>query len=161
MSAQEIPVDDIQVINRLRKVDTGKVQEIAQSISQIGQLHNIHVAKQGSKFLLLSGAHRCAAIKLLKKPTITAVVRENDELINQLVEVSENLANKPLNALEESKFLVLREEILIKLGKKAVAGSNQYTEDSLTNSELAEQLGMSKRTYQYKKQVAQILHQTE
>ena len=161
MSAQEIPIDEIQVINRLRKVDTDKVQEIAQSISQIGQLHNIHVAKKGSKFVLLSGAHRCAAVKLLKKPTISAIVRENDELINKLVEVSENLANKPLNALEEAKFLLMREEILVKLGQKAVAGSNQYTKGSLTNTELAQQLGMSKRTYQYKKQVAQILPEVQ
>ena len=50
----------------------------------------------------------------------------------------------------------MREQILIKLGRKAVVGSNQYTEGKITNAELSNQLGISRRVYQYKKQVANI-----
>ena len=45
---------------------------------------------------------------------------------------------------------------MIQLGRKAIVGSNQYTEDKVTNKELANQLGISRRVYQYKKQVANL-----
>ena len=156
MELVDIPVGDIQVINRLRKTDASKIQELATSISDIDLLHPIAVAEKDNNYVLLSGEHRLSAFKLLERPTIPCVVRENNPLINQLVEVSENLCSNRLNAIEESNAIVMREKILIQLGRKAVVGSNQYTEDKVTNKELANQLGISRRVYQYKKQVANL-----
>ncbi len=157
MQPVDIPVNDIKIINRLRKTDEGKVEEISQSIETIGLLHPIQVAKKEDKFILLSGSHRLGAYKLLQRPTIPAVVRDNDELINKLVEISENLCSKKLNAIQEAQNIVLREQILIKLGKKSVVGSNQYQGQGITNAQLANQLGVSRRIYSYKKQVANLL----
>ena len=78
------------------------------------------------------------------------------KVISEVLEISENLCTNRLNAIEESKAIVMREKLLIKLGRKAVIGSNQYTENKITNTELANQLGISRRVYQYKKQVANI-----
>tara|TARA_B000000557_G_scaffold222603_1_gene191445 strand:+ start:1301 stop:2791 length:1491 start_codon:yes stop_codon:yes gene_type:complete len=156
MELVDIPVGDIQVINRLRKTDASKIQELATSISDIDLLHPIAVAEKDNNYVLLSGEHRLSAFKLLERPTIPCVVRENNPLINQLVEVSENLCSNRLNAIEESNAIVMREKILIQLGRKAIVGSNQYTEDKVTNKELANQLGISRRVYQYKKQVANL-----
>ena len=156
MKTVDIPIDKVQVINRLRKIDQGKVEEISQSIETCDLLHPIQVASKDQGYILLSGGHRVAAMKLLNRTTIPAVVRPYDKLINQLVEVSENLCSKRLNAIQEAQHIVLREEILIKLGKKAVVGSNQYTGNAITNAQLANQLGYSRRIYSYKKQVANI-----
>ena len=156
MELVDIPVGDIQVINRLRKTDASKIQELATSIKDIGLLHPIAVAEKDNEYVLLSGEHRLSSYKLLERPTIPCVVRENNPLINQLVEVSENLCSNRLNAIEESNAIVMREKILIQLGRKAIVGSNQYTEDKVTNKELANQLGISRRVYQYKKQVANL-----
>ena len=156
MELVDIPVQDIDVINRLRKTDANKIHELAESIRDIDLLHPIAVAKKDDRYVLLSGEHRLSAFKLLERPTIPSVVRENNPLINQLVEISENICSNRLNAIEESKCIVLREKILIKLGRKAIVGSNQYTEDKITNTELANQLGISRRVYQYKKQVANL-----
>ena len=156
MELVDIPVGDIQVINRLRKTDASKIQELATSISDIDLLHPIAVAEKDNNYVLLSGEHRLSAFKLLERPTIPCVVRENNPLINQLVEVSENLCSNRLNAIEESNAIVMREKILIQLGRKAIVGSNQYTEDKVTNKELANQLGISRRVDQYKKQVANL-----
>jgi ParB/RepB/Spo0J family partition protein len=156
MELVDIPVADIKVLNRLRKTDAHKIQELAESIKDIGLLHPIAVAEKDNEYVLLSGEHRLSSYKLLEKPTIPCVVRENNPLINQLVEVSENLCSNRLNAIEESNAIVMREKILIKLGRKAVVGSNQYTEDKITNTELANQLGISRRVYQYKKSVANL-----
>ena len=156
MELVDIPVEEIKVINRLRKTDEHKIQELADSIRDIDLLHPIAVAEKDDHYVLLSGEHRLSAFKLLERPTIPCVVRENNALINQLVEISENLCSNRLNAIEESKCIVLREKILIKLGRKAVIGSNQYTEGKITNTELANQLGLSRRVYQYKKEVANL-----
>ena len=153
MQTINIPVNDIKVINRLRKVDEGKIKDIAQSIKEIDLLHPLQVSKRGSEYILTSGNHRLRAMQLLQRPTIPCVVREEDETINQLIEIEENLCSKRLNAIQEAEHIVLREDLLIKLGRKAVVGSNQYTGDGITNTELAEQLGISRRIYSYKKQI--------
>ena len=92
-------------------------------------------------------------MKLLERPTVPCVVREPDATLNQLIEVEENLCSKRLNAIQEAQHIVLREQLLIKLGRKAVVGSNQYSGEGITNSELAAQLGISRRIYSYKKQI--------
>ena len=153
MQTINIPVNDIKVINRLRKVDESKIKDIAQSIKEIDLLHPLQVSKRGSEYILTSGNHRLRAMQLLQRPTIPCVVREEDETINQLIEIEENLCSKRLNAIQEAEHIVLREDLLIKLGRKAVVGSNQYTGEGITNTELAEQLGISRRIYSYKKQI--------
>ena len=156
MEPINIPISEIKVINRLRKVDEAKVNDIAQSIKEIDLLHPIQVAKKDNSYILLSGNHRLNAMQLLERKTIPSVVRDADNTINQLIEIEENLCSKRLNAIEEAEHIVLREQLLIKLGRKAVVGSNQYTGESITNAELANQLGISRRIYSYKKQVNNI-----
>ena len=158
MKVQEIPVADIKVLNRLRKINENKVQELTDSINQVGLLHPVVVAKKDNYFLLLSGNHRYSSYVAQDLPSIPAIVKEDDATINQLIEVSENLISNRLNAIQEANHILLREELLIKLGKKAVVGTNQHNaEDKLTNEELSKQLGISRRIYQYKKQVANII----
>jgi len=153
MKTVNIPVEDIKVISRLRKVDEGKVKDLAQSIKEIDLLHPLQVSKRGSEYILTSGNHRLKAMQLLEKATVPCVVREEDNTINQLIEIEENLCSKRLNAIQEAEHIVLREQLLIKLGRKAVVGSNQYTGEGITNTELASQLGISRRIYSYKKQI--------
>jgi len=161
MEVQEIPVKDIKMVNRMRKIDDNNVESLMRSIKELDLLHPICVAKQGDEYIILSGGHRWSAFKRLGRPTIPCVVRENNELVNQLVEIEENIVSKKLNAIEESQAIVLREKILLQLGRKAVVGSNQYTEGLITNSELAKQLGITRRVYSYKKQVANINHDAQ
>ena len=161
MKLVDIPVEKIQVINRLRKTNPEKIKELASSIEDIDLLHPIAVAENNDEYILLSGEHRLSAFKLLERPTIPSTVRKNDKLINQLVECSENLCSSKMNAIEESKAIVLREKILIELGRKSVVGSNQYTKEAITNEDLAKQLGLSRRVYQYKKQVANIIPEVQ
>ena len=156
MKVVDIPIDEIQIINRMRKTDDSKIKELSESIKDIGLLHPITVAEKDNQYVILAGEHRYRSFKLLNRPTIPCVVRENNPLINQLVEVSENLCANRYNAIQESNAIVMREKILIKLGRKAVIGSNQYTENKLTNTELAGQLGISRRVYQYMKQISNL-----
>ena len=161
MQVLDIPVEKIKVINPLRKIDDSNVQGLMTSIKEINLLHPIQVAKQGDEYVLLSGGHRREAFLRLGRKVIPAVVRENDELVNQLVSIEENIVSKKMNAIEEANAIIKREEILTKLGRKAVVGSNQYTDDLITNKELAKQLGVTRRVYSYKKEVAKINHDAQ
>ena len=157
IEVKQIPINKIKIIHRMRRTDENNVEDLKRSIKEIGLLHSIAVAKKDDGYLLLSGLHRLTAMRELGEEYISATIREDNELINKLVILEENLVAKRLNAIEEAEAIILREQILIKLGRKAVVGSNQYTqEDLITNTELAKQLGYTRRTYSYKKAVANI-----
>ena len=120
MNVIELPINKIKVINRMRKIDENNVEGLITSIKEINLLHPICVAKQGEEYILLSGNHRLHAFRRLERSTIPCVVREDDELVNQLVEIEENIVSKKNNAIQEAQAIVKREEILIKLGRKAL-----------------------------------------
>jgi len=153
---REIPIDTIVVHRRMRRTDEDRIDDLAESIKGIGMLHPITVAMKDSKYHLLSGLHRLEASKKLEKTTISAKCIPYDNAVNQLIEVEENLVRAPLNAIQESQHIKRREELLIQLGRKAIVGNNQYTEEKLTNKELARQSGYTTRTYQYKKAIASM-----
>ena len=52
MELVDIPVADIKVLNRLRKTDASKIQELATSISDINLLHPIAVAEKDDHYVL-------------------------------------------------------------------------------------------------------------
>ena len=140
----------------MRKTDYNAVADLAQSIKEVGQLHSITVARKDDCYILLAGNHRVEAMKMLEQEYISATIRDDDKLINQLIEIEENLCARRNNSIEEAEAIILREQILIQLGRKAVVGNNQYTEEKITNDDLAKQLGYTRRTYQYKKSVANL-----
>ena len=140
----------------MRKTDYNAVADLAQSIKEVGQLHSITVARKDDYYILLAGNHRVEAMKMLEQEYISATIRDDDKLINQLIEVEENLCARRNNAIEEAEAIIKREQILIEMGRKAVVGNNQYTEEKITNDDLAKQLGYTRRTYQYKKSVANL-----
>jgi ParB-like chromosome segregation protein Spo0J len=70
-----VPIDQIYVPSGRRgSVDSEKVQEIAESILEIGQQEAISVRKDGKRFVLISGLHRLEACKLLGEKTISAII---------------------------------------------------------------------------------------
>ena len=152
----ELAVSQIKVGIRMRRTDPEAIEDLAESISGIGLLHPVTVADTGDSYLLLSGLHRLEAFKILKKETIPANIVSGDDLVYELIECEENLVRCDLNAIQTAEHIVRREELLVQLGRKAVVGNNQYSEKKLTNEELARQMGMTKRTYQYKKAVANL-----
>jgi len=152
----EIPIDNIKINRRMRRTDEDRIQDLSQSILNVGLLHPISVAYKNDNYILLSGLHRLEAFKILGRSNIPATVRESNEHIDQLIEVEENLVRSELNAIQTAEHIIKREELLITLGKKAVVGNNQYSEDKITNEDLARQMGYTKRTYQYKRSVANL-----
>jgi len=152
----EVPISEIKITTRLRRTDKNRVDDLCESIRGVGLLHPISVAKKDDGYVLLAGNHRVESFKKLNRSVIPAIIIEANDLVCSLVSVEENLVRSELNAIQTAEFIVKREELLTKLGRKAVVGNNQYTEEKITNEDLARQLGYTRRTYQYKKSVANL-----
>ena len=154
----DIPLHEIKVSHRLRAVSEERVEELCDSIRLLGLLHPLVVSKKEDGYLLLSGAHRLFALKKLNRSTAPCSLHVDDELIEQLVEISENAVRHSLDQIQVCDHIVLREELLTKLGKRASSGDNRWNRTGITNDDLAKSMGMDRRSYMRKKSVSKNLH---
>jgi ParB family chromosome partitioning protein len=103
-----IPLDRIDVGNRLRKALPARVEALAEDIDQRGLLTPIEVVGplEGGTHRLIFGGHRLAAGKLLGWDAIPAIVHAPDAFADEaearLREIRENLMRFELNALERA-----------------------------------------------------------
>jgi sulfiredoxin len=71
MKRESLPIANIYVPAKRRgTLDPKKVQEIAESILEVGQQVPILVRQDGSRFVLIEGLHRLEACKHLGEQTI-------------------------------------------------------------------------------------------
>ena len=71
MKRETFPIANIYVpVKRRAELDPNKVQEIAESILEVGQQTPIMVRKDGERFVLVEGLHRLEACKQLGEATI-------------------------------------------------------------------------------------------
>ena len=152
----KIPINKIKVTTRLRATDEDKIRHLAESIAGVGLLHAITVSQKGEQFHLLAGNHRLESAKSLGWTSIPATINDADPLIEELIEIEENLISHALSPLSEAVHIVRWEEILTKLGKRAVTGDNRWNRSGLTNSDLAKSRGMAKSTYLMTKTIAKL-----
>lgn len=153
---QEVSVDRIIINQRLRDLDQEKVLELAESIQNIGLINAITLDPD---FNLIAGNHRLAAIKHLGYETIQAKVCDSNDLIKELIEIDENLIRANLDYIETGEHISKRERILVSLGKRKVRGDNRHTArvERFSTDDLAEKLGISRRIYQYRRQVSNLI----
>ena len=74
------------------------------------------------------------------------------------MEVDENLKRNELNHIEIAEHIVRREELMEGLGMMYSQGDNRHTkkDEKITIEDLADSIGLSKRSYQQRKQVSRI-----
>jgi uncharacterized ParB-like nuclease family protein len=122
MNIKKIPVDLVDVEDRLRPVNGDYVAEIAQSFEEKGgegrgQITPIEVREAGEtgRFRLISGAHRLAAARQSGWKAIAAsVIRcTNDEA--RLREIDENLIRNDLSSLDRAAFMIEREAVWVQM----------------------------------------------
>ncbi len=76
MEPIDIWIDDIYIPakHRQRTVDPKAVEELADSILEVGLKTPILVRPDGARYVLVSGLHRLEACKALGEETITGIV---------------------------------------------------------------------------------------
>jgi ParB-like chromosome segregation protein Spo0J len=77
LEKQTIAIADIRVPQKRKKtLSEAKVEEIAESIIEVGQTVPIQVRIEGESYILIEGLHRLEALRALGEVTIeTYVVR--------------------------------------------------------------------------------------
>ena len=110
----ELEVACIKVPPSHRKPSDSKVANLAESM-QHGNLQPIMVRKHRDTYILVFGAHRLAAAKLLGWKTIQAIVTDMSELECDLAEIDENIYRANLTIMEEAVALARRKTIYLKL----------------------------------------------
>jgi len=154
----KLDIARIQVGQRKRKLDEGKVRSLAESFESIGQLQPITVEQcEYGNYRMIAGLHRLEAAKLLGWESIEAQEFEGDAVAAELAEIDENLMRNDLTVLEQGEHLARRNEILEIMGGRRGVGrySNGETVSPLkTTSEIAKESGLSERSAQQRMQVA-------
>lgn len=108
MQIVDLAIKDIVINSRRRSVRPAAVDELVESITQIGLLQPVTVNENRA---LIAGLHRVEAAKRLGWQTIPAHIKALDDLNAELAEIDENLKRNELTALEQGEHLARRKEI--------------------------------------------------
>lgn len=106
MQIKKLKVNDIVVKERLRGVDSGKVERLKESIQRVGLIHPITV----SGGVLVAGLHRLTAYRELGIEEIDCHIVDDDELLQKEIEIDENLHRKELTVLERGKMEAIKKK---------------------------------------------------
>jgi ParB family chromosome partitioning protein len=116
--------DTIDVADRLRWVDPARVDEIAVSMGEIGQLEPIGVGFDPAtkRHRLIFGAHRLAAVKRAGLDTVKAINFDGTADQNRLREIDENLFRAELTPYDQAAFLAERRLIFERINGRVKPG---------------------------------------
>lgn len=149
-----IKIEGIQVKPGRRSIDRIKVQELADSIKAIGMLNPITVKPD---FTLIAGAHRLEAARLLGWAEVEVNVSHVSDAQAELAEIDENLMRNELHYIDRGNAINRRDELLTEAGLRAKPhrpDKGEINSPLITTTEIASQIGISKRTMLQEKQIA-------
>jgi len=118
-------IDEPKVVDRM-EISTEAVEELAQSISEIGLLQPILLRKDGEHYEIIAGHRRFLAHLKLGLKTIKSVVREMTDEEAAIARATENLSRVDLTPIEE-----------------ATVYSNLINVHSLTRDQIGKKFGKS------------------
>lgn len=124
-SITELPVEQIEMGDRLRPVSKAGVEAIKASVGVLGVIKDaIHVRKikRNDKIVLIAGGHRLTAARELEHPTIKVVCWNCNDDFARLMEIDDNLAGAELTPLDTAVFLAERKRVYEKLHPETRAG---------------------------------------
>jgi len=157
LCTKEIMVNEIEVGERLRQIDGPWVEVLAASITENGLQQHIQVMELAGKPVLVAGAHRLAAVKMLDWKKIPAHVvapqTDNPALEARLLEIDENLFRRDLRGLDRMRSLAERKEIYLEVFPETKHGGDGKTKRAKNQNDIlsfskdtAEKTGFSNRT---------------
>lgn len=128
-----------------------ELQELADSIQVSGQLQPIIISpidNNPHKFYIVAGHRRVAALKLLKKETVSAISYQTSEEDLKIFSIVENLQRENLSPLEESIAI----KSLIDAGMKQVDVVNKLGKSKASISRLVKISSLNKSLVDYIRQ---------
>lgn len=130
-----------EIDNQPFPINESKIEQIADSIENVGVIEPIIVVKDGEKYKILSGRHRFRACKKLGKDDIPCYIRDvkaDDDIARYIIIATNTDRNNEYKPSVYEKAYAEQLSLMKKLGKKS------------TVSAIAEQNGLSrKQIYRY------------
>jgi len=135
-----IPIDEIEVTNRLREIDDGEAMRIGASINENGQITPIMVApiygddelRPGEhRYRLIAGAHRVEGARRFNVKHLRAVVIEGSEDELRLREIDENLYRHELTPYDIAVFLAERREVWTRIHGPVTRGGDRRSKGQI------------------------------
>ena len=155
----KVTISEIKINSGRRPLNLDGINELAQSISEIGLLNPITIDQEHT---LVAGLHRLEAVKKLGWTEIECNVCPLDALQTELAEIDENVVRTELSVIEYGELLERRKEIYeslhpeTKAGQAQAAGMNRAIGNNVTDKmsatlksfsqDTADKLGVSSRT---------------
>jgi ParB-like nuclease domain len=122
LKPESLPIDKIYVpVKRRKALKPEVVQEIAESILEIGQQAPILVRPDEDRFVLVEGLHRLEACKALGEPAIIALLVSAEEAHHKPLSPQSAAAEAERQKMERLKKLRLEREAAEKQGIAATA----------------------------------------
>ena len=120
-------------------INDSKVDQIADSIENVGVIEPIIVVKNSDRYNILSGRHRFRACQQIGKTEIPCYIKETDETTARYILIATNTdRNNEYSPIVYARAYAEQLELMKKLGKKAVVNA------------IAEQNGINrKQIYRY------------
>lgn len=154
-------INEIKVNPGRRELSQSGIEELAQSIADIGLLNPISIAEDHT---LIAGYHRLEAVKRLGWTEIECSVCKLEGLQTELAEIDENFVRTALTTTQRGELLLRRKTIYETLhpetrhgmrnGQTAKDCSVQSLETKSFVQDTAEKLGVSPSTVSRQVQVA-------
>ena len=140
MNIAAIPLDQIDLGDRLRAIDEEYAQLIAASMAEDGQRTPVEVRApdEAGRYRLIAGGHRVRAAQIAGLTEMQAVVLKVSELDAQRLEIEENLCRHELTELDRSTFLARWKEVYEALNEAAKHGKGRSKSTSRQVGDLSE-----------------------
>ncbi len=115
-----------------KRFDQEKMEQLAQSIREVGVLQPLLVAERNGRYQIIAGERRWRAARLAGLDQVPCVVREAEQLQRMQIALVENLQRDDLNPVETAMALqglitqcaITQEEAAAKVGKSRPAVAN-------------------------------------
>ena len=120
-------------------INDSKVDQIADSIENVGVIEPLIVVRNGERYNILSGRHRFRACQKLGKENIPCYIKETDETTARYILIATNTdRNNEYSPIVYARAYAEYLDLMKKMGKKAVVNA------------ISEQSGMNrKQIYRY------------
>lgn len=141
---ESLPIDKIYVpVKRRKDIKPDVVQEIAESMLDIGQQAPIVVRPDEDRFILVEGLHRLEACRALGEPTILGLVVSAEEAHPKMLSPQDAAAEAQRQNMERLKKLRLEKEAAEKQGTAAEARTAPQRHHADTTSRTGRKAGSS------------------
>jgi ParB family chromosome partitioning protein len=163
----KINISQIKINKGRRSVDLEKVKQLSESIQEIGLLNPVTITTNN---VLIAGAHRIEAIKLLGEKEIEINIIDVSGLKAELAEIDENIVRNELHYITRGEQLERRKVIYEELhpetrrgisqaaGMNKAIGRNVSAESAMTfTQDTAAKTGVSSRVIHEEIQIAKNL----